>query len=114
MNTSIFRKTSIDRVSSPEQMDDYIRVSNPGVWMVLAACIILLAGVCVWGVFGHLDTTVEGKAVVEEGVMTVYIQKDADGQWVAEGGPTQTDLADGVYEAEIVTESIAPMTFILN
>ena len=50
----IFRKSSIDRVSSPEQLNDYIRISNPSVWMVLAAVIVLLAGVCVWGIFGHL------------------------------------------------------------
>lgn len=40
----IFRKSSIDRVSSPEQLNDYIRVSNPSVWMILAAVIVLLAG----------------------------------------------------------------------
>lgn len=114
MNSSIFRKKSIDRVSSPEQLDDYIRVSNPGIWLVLLACIFLLAGVCVWGVFGRLDTTVEGKAVVEEGTMTIYVQEDEEGQWVMEGEPTQTDLADGVYEVDVVTESIAPISFLID
>ena len=39
---SPFRQESLDRAKSPEQLDDYIRVSNPGVWMVLGA--VLLAG----------------------------------------------------------------------
>ena len=56
MSDQIFRKKSLDRISSPEQLNDYIRVANPGIWMILAAVIILLAGVCVWGIFGHLDT----------------------------------------------------------
>ena len=49
MSDQIFRKKSLDRISSPEQLNDYIRVANPGIWMILAAVIILLAGVCVWG-----------------------------------------------------------------
>ncbi len=47
MDKQLFRKSSIERVSSPEQLNDYIKVSNPGVWMILAAIIALLIGVCV-------------------------------------------------------------------
>ena len=61
--SELFRKKSIERVTSPEQLNDYIRVSNPGVWMILAAVVILLAGVCVWGVF-------------ENGKLTCYIKSD--------------------------------------
>lgn len=49
MSNPIFRQKSIEKITSPEQINDYIRVSNPSVWMVLAAVIVLLAGVCVWG-----------------------------------------------------------------
>ena len=65
--SELFRKKSIERVTSPEQLNDYIRVSNPGVWMVLAAVVILLAGVCVWGVFGRLDTKKQASGVCENG-----------------------------------------------
>lgn len=47
MNEQVFRKKSVDRVSSPEQLNEYIRVSNPGVWMILAAIIVLLVGAIV-------------------------------------------------------------------
>lgn len=42
---------SLNRVKSPEDLNDYIRVANPGVWLVLVAVVILLAGVCIWGFF---------------------------------------------------------------
>ena len=37
---SVFRKQTLDRISSPEQLTDYLRVTNPGIWVVLAAVII--------------------------------------------------------------------------
>lgn len=73
--SELFRKKSMERVNSPEQLNDYIRVSNPGVWMVLAAIIVLLLGVCVWGIFGHLDTTVDAVGVCVDGSVTCYIQE---------------------------------------
>lgn len=35
----IFRKESLERISSPEQLTDYLRVTNPGIWIILASII---------------------------------------------------------------------------
>lgn len=51
----IFREKSIERVSSPEQLDDYIKVTTPSVWLILSATIALLAGMIIWGVFGKIE-----------------------------------------------------------
>lgn len=76
MSSTIFREKSLEKISSPEQMNDYIRVSSPSVWMVLAAGIVLLAGVCVWGVFGHLDTAVQTGGVCTNGRLTVFVGEE--------------------------------------
>ena len=44
MSEEIFRKKNLDKIKSPENLNDYLRVSNPGVWMLLAAVIVLLIG----------------------------------------------------------------------
>ena len=44
--------------------------------MVLAAVIVLLAGVCVWGVFGHLDTAVQTGGVCTNGRLTVFVGEE--------------------------------------
>lgn len=51
---NLFRKKSLERISSPEQLDDYIKVTTPSVWIILIAIGILLAGTIIWGVFGEI------------------------------------------------------------
>ena len=51
---SIFKKRSIERISSPEKLDDYIRVTTPSVLLTLVALLLLLAGAILWGIFGEL------------------------------------------------------------
>jgi hypothetical protein len=54
---SIFRQESIDRALSPDQLDQYIKVSNPGIWLVLTALLVLFASVLAWGFTGTLPKT---------------------------------------------------------
>ncbi len=42
-------------MAAPDHLDDYIRVSNPSVWIVLGAIVVFLVGVGIWCVFGQLD-----------------------------------------------------------
>ena len=41
MNDQLFRKKSMEKITSPENLNDYIRVASPGVWMTLCAVILL-------------------------------------------------------------------------
>ena len=53
--SGIFREKSMQRVSSPEQLNDYIRVTSPSVLLVLSAIILLLLGMLAWSVFGTVE-----------------------------------------------------------
>ena len=52
--SGIFREKSMDRVSGPESLNDYIRVTSPSVWIVLLALLVLLAGIVAWSIFGKV------------------------------------------------------------
>ena len=41
----LFRKQSLEGISSPEQLDDYLKVTNPGLWVILIAPLFLLIGI---------------------------------------------------------------------
>ena len=73
---SVFRKKSLDRISSPEQLNDYIRVSSPGIWILLAAVIILLIGIGVWAVFGTMETRIPVCVISDGSESVCYIHAE--------------------------------------
>ena len=52
--SDLYREKSLQKVSSPEQLDDYIKVTTPSVWVVLLALVILLIGILAWSIFGSV------------------------------------------------------------
>ena len=77
MKSELFRKKALDQISSPEQLNDYIRVVNPSIWFMMVGVIIFLVGVCVWEIFGKLDTLLSVAAVNDNGRLVCYV-KEAD------------------------------------
>ena len=69
--------------------------------MILAAVIILLAGGCVWGIFGHLDTKTETVGTAKAGKITCYI-KETDIRNVKKGTPVYIDGKE--YEIAEISE----------
>lgn len=132
MSEEIFRKKSLNNIKSPEDLNDYVRVANPGVWLIIVAIVVLLAGACIWGVFGKIESTVPTHLIVENGKvvccvtdkkieriepgMVVETSKE-DGVVASVDGNNvnvEISLPDGTYDAKIITESISPLSFVFN
>lgn len=107
MNDKIFRKKSIDKMSSPEQLNDYIKVTNPGVWTILAAIAILLVGICVWGIFGKLETKLTVAAESRGGQTVLYV-KETD--VAAARKAANFSIGDTVYAVTSVAASPIAVT----
>lgn len=54
----------MERLSSPEQLDQVMRVTSPRGWLALAAVALLLATGVVWGFFGTIPTKVAGQGIL--------------------------------------------------
>ena len=81
----LFREKSLEAVESPESLNDYLRVTSPGVWLVLAAVICLLVGAILWGIFGHIRTTMPVAVSVENGKSVCYVPYDKIDGVMAQG-----------------------------
>ena len=123
---SLFRKSSMESISSPEQLTGYLRVTSPTVWIVMAAIVLLLVGMLVWGSIAYIDSYAAGTAQVQDGRMLVVFDDSElarnvqagmavtigetssviDSVGITEGGAlfaaADTTLADGSYPARVI------------
>ena len=74
--TSIFNKRATEKLRSPDDLDKFLQVTNPGIWIVLAACVALLVGLLSWGVFGAVTTNVSSTGVSVEGKAMCFLSAD--------------------------------------
>ena len=133
--TTVFRQKTLERISSPEQLTDYLRVTSPGIWMVLAAVILLLAGLLTWSAVGSLETRVYVSVEVEDHVARIAahgaeslwpgmslriagqeytiasVEEDTFGRQL---GVTEVNLPDGGYDGTVVTEEVRPIDYLLS
>ena len=134
---NIFRQKSLEHISSPEQLSSYLKVTSFSIWATLAAVILLLAGLFVWGSIGSLETVTDGVAVVSGGTPQIMVTDTSKGE-VRSGmtvrlvgtdyviSATDTDdygritayapvsEPDGRYDVQIVVERVSPITFLLD
>jgi hypothetical protein len=125
MADQLYREKSLKYISSPDQLNDYLKVTKPGVWAVLAAVIILLVGLLIWGNFAYIGSSVEGTAQVEDNSLVMTFDSQEIASHVKEGmtiwvGETEniiistgkdqkgqifavadTDLENGTYDATV-------------
>ncbi len=73
-NKNIFRKTSLERLSSPEQLDRLIQITSPKAWVALGGFGIIITAAIIWGIFGTIATKVQGEGIFikKGGLSTVY------------------------------------------
>ena len=111
----IFRQVSLDRLSSPEQLDEVVRVTTPKSWLALLALLALLITAVIWGIIGRIPVEVAGPAIlinnggvknivsVESGQITaLHIEP---GQLVEEGELIAEMMSYGAVESIPVISS---------
>ena len=79
MSDNIFREKSLKKISSPDDLNEYVRVANPSVWVILVSVIILLLGFIAWGYFGRIDSVVDSFTKVDNNGAYTYISEDKIG-----------------------------------
>jgi len=142
MGKKLFRHNESDLGNSPEQLHDYVRVTNPFVWMVLVAVVLILAGGIVAASLGRVEVSLNTSAYVEEGIayidiatpdafkvkegMTVrFTRQNVEAQianikWISDElaeASFETTLPDATvypYPCVIITDVVSPMSFLMN
>jgi len=82
MKKKLFRKTALENLSSPEQLDQLVMVTGPATWLTLAVVVMLIVVVVLWGIFGTVDTSVQGQGMLLRGGGIFHIDASGSGRLV--------------------------------
>ncbi len=97
MADQLYRDKSLKYISSPEQLNDYLKVTKRSVWAILAAVIILLVGLMIWGSTAYISSSISGIADVQDGTLIM----DFDSQEYASNVREGMTIRIGDYESRI-------------
>ncbi|QSV54992.1 MAG: NHLP bacteriocin system secretion protein [Dolichospermum sp. UKL201] len=76
----IFRQESLERLSSPERLDQLMQVVRPQDWLILTVCGGLITTGLIWSFLGRIPINVEGRGVLIEPRQVVDFQSSISGQ----------------------------------
>ncbi len=53
----LFDKSAMSRISSADELDHYVKVTNPSAWVILIAALLLTGGILVWAFVADVPVT---------------------------------------------------------
>ena len=79
----LYRKSALERISSPEQLDQALTVTSPMSWLALAAATFLVVAVVIWSCVGKLPITVGTSGIIASPVSTNAVYSAESGTAVS-------------------------------
>ncbi len=75
----LFRKSALEKLSSPEQLDRAIVIAPSSLWVALSGGALIVAGALLWGVFGRLPVNVDANGIYMRGDHTGGVYSEVAG-----------------------------------
>ena len=91
--------SSSRRITSPEQLNDYLKVTSPKIWLLLFAVALLMVGLILWSGFTTVESYASGTAQAVGGDLVVTFDDEKKAAKVKAG--MMMDVGD--VETEILT-----------
>lgn len=94
----IFRSVALERLSSPEQLDQLMQVTTPRGWLMLVGVGALLATALVWSVLGSVPERIGGKGILIRNGGVLEVEASGDGRVT----DVSVRVGDVVTEGQVV------------
>jgi len=103
--TTLFRTAALERLSTPDRLDQTLRLASSKAWMALAAILTIICAAAFWAWKGSVATTVSGMAViVRTGGMVTLSAQGNGGQVIA----LNVAVGDRVRAGQVVARIAQP------
>ena len=80
MKSNLFRKDAIDKLQSPDRLNEMVRVISPNNWIAALSIAVLFTFIIIWSVFGKLPINVEGEGILLKSGGVMEVPAIANGQ----------------------------------
>jgi len=80
MQNQLFRSVALERLSTPERLDELMEVTTPRGWLGMAALWAALGAAIAWGFLGSIPTVVSGQGILIRDGSVVTVESPAAGQ----------------------------------
>jgi HlyD family secretion protein len=100
----MFRKVSLERLSSPEQLDLVMEVTQPRGWMALAASGALVVVLVIWGFVGSIPERVDASGILLKQAGISDVAAPAGGQVVE----VTVNEGDDIKEGQVIARLAQP------
>jgi hypothetical protein len=107
MSKYLFREESMQRISSPEKLDEYLKILNPSVWVMLGAVMAFFLAFFVWGLTGSVRDVCPTKGIWLEDTLTCYVEPQY-GMEIKEG--MRVVFINGEAEGIVSSVTLEPVT----
>ncbi|HEX6370026.1 MAG TPA: NHLP bacteriocin system secretion protein [Longimicrobium sp.] len=97
----IFRSVALERLSSPEQLDQLMAVTTPRGWLLLVGVGALLATALVWGVLGSVPERIAGQGILTRSGGVLEVEAPGDGSVTDVAVRVGDDVSEGQVVARI-------------
>ena len=79
----LYRKSALEKISSPEQLDKTLTVTSPLSWLVLIGITLIIAATTVWGFLGTIPMSVTVQGIIASPDSTNAVYADESGTVVS-------------------------------
>jgi hypothetical protein len=100
----IFSKAALDRLSSPEELDQLMQVTTAKGWLALLGLGAILVVALIWGFLGNIPTKVDGQGILLRTEGVYHISSTAAGQVIE----LYVNVDDMVAEGQTIARVVQP------
>lgn len=70
---SVFRNAALDRLASPERLEQLVQVTSAHAWLALASLAVLIVALTGWSIVGRINTRAEGRGILLGGEVSEVV-----------------------------------------
>lgn len=105
---NIYRKSLLEKISSPEQLDKSLVITSPMSWLVLIGITLITIVTIVWSVVGTIPVTVSTQGIISSPVNTnaVYTEESGTVLSVLVTSGSEVHLGDAILKYRTVGSEV--------